>query len=311
MNEDTQDHSNEGHHDHISMMSPFIGLSFGLVGFSLLSFAQNNLVMGLGMAALFIIVLAVFVVHEIRQRKAAWDERQIALKDQSHSATFMGKKMWMWIFLISEVVFFTILIGISFSLRLVNDPSLGFQDVARFCGIPTNTKLFNIGDFPKGWVDSEGKTPREILNIWVTTINTFILIVSSYTMVKAHEQAEHKNFLGQKDGKDLFFKLGAGKLLLVTAAIGAIFLGVQIYEYTLLITRDHFTLGSGLFGATFYLQTGFHGAHVLGGIILLLLMAYKTFSNGMEDASDIELAGLYWHFIDVVWVMLFTIVYLI
>ncbi|RMG33721.1 MAG: heme-copper oxidase subunit III [Methanobacteriota archaeon] len=289
-------------HEHTSVMAPVVGLSFFITGFGLAEFSRKNFPTAFALFGLFFAVVAASVIIEIRGRKERPPEEheppiQFA-KDPMFG--FMGKKIWIWIFLISEVIFFTLIIGLSFSLRLVVDENLGFRQIAKLCGIPTDSGLFGL--YPAGWVDHEGRRPHELLDIPLTTLNTFVLICSSYTMVKAHEAAEKGNFLG---------RYGARNFLLLTALIGSIFLSIQVFEYTQLIVHEGFTVASGLFGATFYLQTGFHGLHVLGGIIMLLFMSYKIHVGAMTDASDVEITGLYWHFIDVVWIMLFTLVYLV
>ncbi len=299
----TTDHHNGEHAEHVSLSAPVIGLSFAFLGFGLLVFSQKNFGFSFLLLGLFFAAIVGFSIYEIRKRKAHPEIEDVEMETiefkQDPLFGFMGKKLWIWGFLISEVIFFTLLIGFSFALRLAVDESLGFKEIAEFCGLPYNSELFGL--YPVGWTDGYGHGPKDILDIPLTTVNTFVLICSSYTMVKAHEAAENKDFLGSR---------GARNWLLATIAIGSIFLGIQVYEYAELI-NEGFTMASGLFGATFFLQTGFHGAHVFGGIVLLSFMAYKIHIGAMRDPTDIEIAGLYWHFIDVVWIMLFTLVYLI
>jgi cytochrome c oxidase subunit III len=106
----------------------------------------------------------------------------------------------------------------------------------------------------------------------------------------------------------------AGSLwLLATAGLGMCFLGGQAYEFTRLATVDHVTLQSGLFGQCFLLLTGFHGTHVFIGVLWLLSCFARTIRNGFhgDNYVGVEMAGLYWHFVDVVWVVIFTVIYLI
>ncbi len=294
----------EEEHEHVSGMAPIVGLSFAVTGFGLLEFSQGNYAMAFLLVGIFLAVVVGSVVKEIKKRSEtveAHEDEEVPIQFKKDPIFgFMGKKLWIWIFLISEVIFFTLIIGLSFSLRLVVDEGLGYREIAKFCGLPTDSNLFGL--YPAGWVDQEGRAPHEVLDIPLTTLNTFVLITSSYTMVKAHEAAEKGDFLG---------KWGARNYLLMTAGIGATFLSIQVFEYVSLIINENFTVQSGLFGATFYLQTGFHGMHVLGGIIMILFMVYKIQSGAMKDSSDVEITGLYWHFIDVVWIMLFTLVYLV
>jgi heme/copper-type cytochrome/quinol oxidase subunit 3 len=174
----------------------------------------------------------------------------------------------MWVFLASEVMFFTSLIGSYIILRF---------------GASETWPL-----------------PGEVLNIPVTAINTFILICSSVTMVKAFAAAE----VGDKRGTRLF--------TLATALIGSTFLGVQILEYRELL-HEGFGPSSGLYGSTFYTMTGFHGFHVFSGVCCLFWASWKAFRGGYDNRAykGLEVLGLYWHFVDLVWIILFTVVYLI
>jgi len=148
--------------------------------------------------------------------------------------------------------------------------------------------------------------PLEVLGINLTAFMTFLLICSSVTMVKALSAIRRGNQQGLRN------------FLLLTILGGVTFLGLQAYEWTHLITEQQVTFtsnpyGSYLFGTTFYAITGFHGAHVTGGVIYLSLVLL----NGMrgrysaENYSTVENAGLYWHFVDLVWILVFTFVYLI
>lgn len=142
--------------------------------------------------------------------------------------------------------------------------------------------------------------PAEHLDVPLTAINTFILICSSVTMVKALSAIRH----GSRKGLVLW--------LLGTIVGGSTFLGVQAYEWTHQIMHGLSIQGS-LFGATFYILTGFHGCHVLSGVLYLSCIAIKAARGGYtaEHNSPVEIAGLYWHFVDLIWILVFTFVYLI
>jgi cytochrome c oxidase subunit 3 len=149
------------------------------------------------------------------------------------------------------------------------------------------------------------------LSIDLTAFNTFILICSSVTMVWALSAIQ------QGDRKGLSF------YLLLTALIGSAFLSVQIYEYYQLMFGHHYPPGISptthfrpsvsLFASCFFTMTGFHGAHVTGGVVALfcLLLRSLTGAYTRDNYSTVELIGLYWHFVDLVWIILFTVVYLI
>lgn len=153
--------------------------------------------------------------------------------------------------------------------------------------------------------------PASILGISLTAIATFILICSSLSMVMAVQAASDRN-----QGKLI-------KWLLVTILGGVSFLGIQAYEYNHLyhlgITLSTSTFEgvaiNDRFGSTFYAVTGFHGLHVLTGVIYLtciLIGALRgKYTKGGNSASPVELVGLFWHFVDLVWILVFTFIYLL
>jgi heme/copper-type cytochrome/quinol oxidase subunit 3 len=152
--------------------------------------------------------------------------------------------------------------------------------------------------------------PSEVLGIGLTALMTFILICSSVTMVKALSAIQHGD------------QAGLRKFLALTILAGVVFLGLQAYEWTHLIFGEGLSIRSAphqfpdattLFGATFFILTGFHGMHVTGGVIYLtcLLIRSLTGAYSADYAYPVEIAGLYWHFVDLVWILIFTFVYLI
>lgn len=204
-------------------------------------------------------------------------------------------KLGMWIFLGSEVMFFTALIGSYVILRFGQ---------------------------PEFWAE-----PGQMLNVPVTAANTFLLICSSVTMVKA--------FAAVQDGDQRGLRLW----LLATVIIGATFVSVQVFEYLQLVHEgmvpggyvegSHFAevAAAGeaykggpalpeavsLYGSSFYTMTGFHGFHVTMGVLCMIFVTVKAWRGGytQQDHGGVEVIGLYWHFVDLVWIILFTIVYLI
>jgi heme/copper-type cytochrome/quinol oxidase subunit 3 len=177
-------------------------------------------------------------------------------------------KMGMWMFLISEILFFTGLIGTGIALRARSD----------------------------SWAE-----PGEFLNVPLTAANTFFLICSSMTMVEALRAAE----TGENRRMRIF--------LLATMGIGILFVSIQVVEYLELLHHG-FTPDHSNYASAFFVQTGFHGGHVSGGIVALAIINWKAFRGEYDDkrnTESIEMMGLYWHFVDVVWIFLFTIVYLI
>ena len=140
------------------------------------------------------------------------------------------------------------------------------------------------------------------LGINFTAGLTFLLICSSVTMVLAHA--------AMLEGK----RRNATRLLLLTALGGALFLVGQYHEYFGIghpgLLERGLTFGSSAYASTFYVTTGFHGAHVLSGVVLLLLCALST-ARGKATAHHVEVVGLFWHFVDLVWILVFTLIYLI
>jgi cytochrome c oxidase subunit 3 len=147
--------------------------------------------------------------------------------------------------------------------------------------------------------------PYAVLGINLTAFMTFLLICSSVTMVKALE------WLGKGD------RSRAKWFLFYTALGGAIFVTLQAYEWTHLIERGlHINgnpWGASLFGTSFFLVTGFHGLHVTAGVIYLVSIVGVVRRRPEPAASYnvVEIAGLYWHFVDLVWIMVFTFMYLL
>ena len=142
--------------------------------------------------------------------------------------------------------------------------------------------------------------PDGILNIPLTSLSTFDLLMSSLAMVLALDAVQRNN------------RRGALIWIMAVCVLGAGFLGFQSYEFT-----HFYHEGAGvtknLFGSTFFVLTGFHGAHVTVGVMWLLALWVDTWRGriGPHNALRVEIAGLYWHFVDVVWIAIFTLVYLI
>lgn len=145
-----------------------------------------------------------------------------------------------------------------------------------------------------------GPYPEELLNIPFITVTTFVLLMSSLMMVLALSAVARGDM---KWGK---------VWLLATAFLGLVFLGGQVYEFTHFV-HEGLTLRTNLFGGSFFLLTGTHGAHVAVGVIWLLSLFVMALRGRLTQANaeTVEIAGLYWHFVDVVWIVLFTVIYLL
>ena len=144
------------------------------------------------------------------------------------------------------------------------------------------------------------KTPHDVYDIPYTSVSSFVLLMSSLTMVLALAAIQR----GDERGLRVW--------LLATAFLGMVFIGGQVYEFTEFF-KEGLTIKTSPFGSAFFMLTGFHGAHVTIGILMLLSL-FQLSRMGKIPPSDslkVELVGLYWHFVDVVWIVIFTVVYLI
>ena len=197
----------------------------------------------------------------------------MAVETEAHAeehATSLGidnRKLAMWAFLGSECMFFGALIAtyLLFHTRLNNGPG-----------------------------------PRDVYNIPYTSVSSFVLLMSSLTMVLALAAIQRSD------------ERGLRVWLLATAFLGMTFIGGQVYEFTEFF-KEGLTIKTSPFGSAFFMLTGFHGAHVTIGILMLLSL-FQLSRMGKIPPSDslkVELVGLYWHFVDVVWIVIFTVVYLI
>ena len=183
------------------------------------------------------------------------------------STGISNEKLAMWVFLGSECLLFGGLIS---------------------------TYMFN-----KGRIGPDDVGPNDVFDIPFTSVSSFVLLMSSLTMVFAVSAIAKGDIRGNRIW------------LATTAALGATFVAGQVYEFTAFYSEGlGFT--TNLFGSAFYALTGFHGAHVTIGIIMLMSLYVMSMRGnlGPERAETVEIIGLYWHFVDIVWIVIFTIVYL-
>jgi cytochrome c oxidase subunit 1 len=148
--------------------------------------------------------------------------------------------------------------------------------------------------------DLVGPTAETILEVGLTTTTTFVLLMSSLTMVLAQDAYRRGD------------RIWGFRWLVATIVLGLVFLGGQVYEFTSFY-HEGLTLQTNLFGETFYTMVGFHGAHVAIGVIILLSLVGASLAGWFKEHHRdiaVECAALYWHFVDIVWVVIFSIVYL-
>lgn len=178
-----------------------------------------------------------------------------------------SNKLGVWLFLVSEIMFFAALIAAYIVLR-ASDPA---------------------------WPGAEGH-----LSVTLGTVNTFVLLCSSMTMVLAHAAVQ----------RDQQGALRAN--LLWTVLLGALFLVIKGYEYSLKF-EHHIYPGTNTFWSCYFTLTGFHALHVLGGVITNAWFLMRAIQGRLNPTTGygVELAGLYWHFVDIVWLFVFPLVYLL
>jgi len=185
------------------------------------------------------------------------------------------------VWLSSELMFFAALFAMYFTTRAVQGPKI--------------------------WLESTG-----MLNVKFASINTTVLVLSSVTCQFGVFAAER--FQARRTGLIWkFSKWGMREWFALTFLMGAFFIGGQIYEYANLV-REGLSLSSRAYGSIFYLATGFHGMHVTGGLIaflIVLIRVNKAKKFGHSQATTAIVVSYYWHFVDIVWIALFSTIYLI
>lgn len=168
------------------------------------------------------------------------------------------------------------------------------------------------GPYPhEAWTNPmTGQVFKPILNIPITSASTFVLLMSSFAMVMALSAVQNRNVPKVTTGDRI---RGSSKLWLwMTCLLGITFLGFQAYEFTSFV-HEGLSIRTNLFGSSFFTLTGFHGAHVTAGVIWLFTLLAIDYKRELQpsDAVLVDIAALYWHFVDVVWIVIFTLVYLI
>jgi cytochrome c oxidase subunit 3/cytochrome o ubiquinol oxidase subunit 3 len=145
-----------------------------------------------------------------------------------------------------------------------------------------------------------GPTPHQLYDIPFTSVSSFVLLMSSLTMVLALAAIQRGDSRRMR------------VWLVTTAALGATFISGQIYEFTAFV-HEGMTIKTNVTSGAFFVMTGFHGVHVTVGIIMLLSLVGMSLRGNLpqEKSEVVEIAGLYWHFVDIVWIIIFTVVYLI
>jgi len=215
-------------------------------------------------------------------------ESEGRLYNKKVDISFRWSMSW---FIFSEVMFFAAFFGALFYIRNLSVPDLG----------SLNSKLI-WPEYAAGWPTvgpylKETFTPMGAMGI--PLLNTIILLSSGFTLTVAH----HALKAGHRGQLVLW--------LFLTVALGCTFLGFQAYEYMHAYSELNLKLSTGVYGSTFFMLTGFHGAHVTIGAIMLTVMLGRALKGHFtpDHHFGFEAAAWYWHFVDVVWLLLFVLVY--
>ncbi|PCJ46150.1 MAG: cytochrome c oxidase subunit 3 [Moraxellaceae bacterium] len=202
-------------------------------------------------------------------------------------------------FIFSEVMFFAAFFGVLFYVRVLSVPWLAGEG-------DKGMSHMLWPDFVAQWPlllnpdPEQFKTPKAVIDPWhIPLLNTILLVTSSFTLTFAH----HALKAGNRAKLKVF--------MVITLALGITFLGFQVSEYIEAYQELSLTLASGVYASTFFLLTGFHGAHVTVGTIILIVVFARILKGHFsdEDHFAFEAGAWYWHFVDVVWLCLFMLVY--
>ena len=221
-------------------------------------------------------------------------ESESGLYNKQVDATYRWGMSW---FIFSKVMFFAAFFGALYYARMISVPWLAGENVL------TNEYLWK--GFEGGWpTNGPGSLGGEFSTIpaWgIPFLNTCLLVASGFTFEMAHHALKEEK------------RTRCVAAMVATIALGAVFMYYQISEYGEAYGHLNLTLGSGVYGSTFFLLTGFHGMHVTLGVIMLTVMMFRIAKGHFTKDSHFgfEAVGWYWHFVDVVWIGLFIFVYVV
>lgn len=255
-------------------------LAFGFV-MQLNSISNSTAVMLTGAAVLLVMLFGWFGTV-IRESESGKYNEQVDL-------SYRWSMSW---FIFSEVMFFAAFFGALFYTRTISVPDLGSGE--------TMAQLWP--NFTASWPTAGPGLAAKFtpMQAWgIPAINTLLLLTSGLTVTWAH--------WGLKKNSRTQLVLG----LFMTVALGIAFLSLQAYEYHEAYTKLGLTLGAGVYGATFFMLTGFHGFHVTLGTIMLIVILFRSIAGHFKPSHHFafEAVSWYWHFVDVVWLLLFVVVY--
>ena len=274
------------------------GLFFTLGGSALLLYSMQQEQASLFSQIMLLSGVLILIGMMIGWFAAVISETRQGLYSPQLDKSFRYGMSW---FIFSEVMFFFAFFGALFYIRVFAVPWLGGEGDKGLASMlwPDFNAVWPLLQAPN---TEQFLTIKDIIDPWhVPFINTILLVSSSFTLLAAHKALK-------RDDRDRL-KIWLG----ITIILGLSFLALQMMEYFEAYNELDLTLNSGIYGATFFLLTGFHGAHVTIGSIILIVLLLRVFKGhfSADKHFAFEAGSWYWHFVDVVWIFLFTTVYLL
>ncbi|MGD9662616.1 MAG: cytochrome c oxidase subunit 3 [Porticoccaceae bacterium] len=276
-----------------SKLPLFTALGMGLTAYGAATWVQG----GTAMVFLLGSVVLAFVLYTwfnlvIKENMAGMNSAQL-------------KRSYVWgmgWFIFSEVMFFAAFFGALFYVRMVSSSHLEASSDLLWNGFEFSWPLYATPDMAVNGDAAQFQGPKDIIDPWhLPLLNTILLLTSSVTVHFAHTALKKEN------------RKGFNTWLAATVILGIAFLFFQVEEYIEAYRDLGLTLESGIYGTTFFLLTGFHGAHVTLGTFMLLIQLIRGLKGHFshDDCFGFEASSWYWHFVDVVWVGLFIFVYVL
>ena len=313
-----------GHEEHHGSASPIIfafGCMLFLIGFPDFADGLHSLMLGSGSNAISDLSVGMIGLTIITIGIANWWREDLPFKGYGEqiatSDPFVGqhiRKAGIWVFLMSEVMVFATFF--SSYLRMRTEWCTKWALDEGNCKEGETEWVLTASDYLRpdgGKVDGLGESVGDFWTLLPGAVNTFALIISSYTIVlalkiaKSHDYKVPSGFMGKLMPDK---KTAIRNYLIVTLALGTMFIVLKLVEWSHLIAEG-FTVGTEQ-GSIFYVATGAHGVHVFAGLLIMLYMIFKadTVEWDEDNAQGIEYFGLYWHFVDLAWVVIFPAFYL-
>jgi cytochrome c oxidase subunit 3 len=228
-------------------------------------------------------------------------ENMAGLNSEQLKRSYVWGMSW---FIFSEVMFFAVFFGALLYVRMLVLPWLSEGETGKLLwdGFEASWPLYDTPAEAVGGAGATVRGPEETISPWhLPLINTIILLTSSVTVHFAHTALKKEN------------RKNFNLWLAITVILGCVFLFFQVEEYYEAYTELGLTLNSGIYGTTFFMLTGFHGAHVTLGTFMLFVQLVRGLKGHFshDDCFGFEASSWYWHFVDVVWVGLFIFVYVL